>query len=324
MKWEISIAVVLFSFTLVAQVPESNLVLRLDYDSDFEITLGETATYEYQGGELTTDRFGIENSSCLFDEDHQKIVFEDFPCFEDEITISVWYKFESISFPNYPIVMLTNSDEFVLGETVHFGLTVANYDPKFGYYYINGGRSIGDFTGTTYDNEWHHLVGTASVTDGLEFYLDNVLVGVQDFNDQVLDNLNQILIGGGYADRFGDSSIDDIRVYNRVLESCEIESLFLEGANEVDCESIEETECATLSLVDDFSGERLRVYPNPSSEGSMSVEGYVDPKYKIINNFGQVLKVGVIDNSRIATDGLPSGIYVLVIDESATQLVLYR
>jgi len=319
MKW-IAIAFVLFSITLAAQVPEANLVLRLDYDNDFEITLGETATYEYQGGELTTDRFGVENNACSFDEDHQKIIFEDFPCFDDEVTISAWYKFESISFPNYPVVMFSNRDDFSGGQTIHFGLTVENYDPKFGFYYLQGGRNVGDFSGTTYDNEWHHLVGTASVSHGMKFYLDDVLVGTQDFTDQVLENLNRLLIGGGYADRFGDSSIDDVRVYNRVIEDCEIEALFLERESEVDCGEIEETQCTLLSSVAELSGEGLRVYPNPSSEGFINVEGYLNPKYQIINCLGQVIQAGLIDSNKITTVRLDHGIYTLIVDESPNRL----
>lgn len=310
------------AFALKAQIPESNLVFKLDYNESFMVNIGETSSYTYQGGFLSEDRYGIENNSCIFEADKQIVVFDEFPCFDKEITISLWLKYESFQSDRYPIIQLSNNDEFVYGETKHLGFEVHNDRTSLSYYNQVGGKIVADQDSLTYDGNWHHLLGTISDLNLLKFYIDNEYIGFKEFNNNTFEGINQIIIGGGYDGLFGNINIDDIRIYNRTLERCEIEALFYEKDSIINCEIIEETECnRTVSYIDSEL-QNSKIYPNPNNTGILNIESHKNGNYKLLNPRGQTVKKGINDNGQIVIRDLSSGIYFLLIDNLYYKLMI--
>lgn len=307
---------------LSAQVPETNLVFRLDYDANFSINVGETAIYDIQGGYLSEDRYDIQDNSCVFEADKQLVKFDEFPCLEQEITVSLWLKIESFQGDRYPIIQLSNSDEFTYGETIKFGFEVQNDKTAVGYYNQIGGRVIYDQDSVTYDNEWHHLLGTISDLNLIKLYIDNKFIGSQEFNNGTFESMDQIIIGGGYDGLFGHLSIDDIRIYNRSLERCEIESLFYEKDMTVDCEMAEEKLCGTTTSKVVANNEIVNIYPNPCKFGRIKINNYQDSKYRLFNIFGEEVKNGTIENNEISVHELSTGVYVIEVDNISQKVVL--
>jgi hypothetical protein len=80
------------------------------------------------------------------------------------------------------------------------------------------------------DNKWHNVVYVYSTSTGRKIYLDNVLVANCSSISFLEDTTNRFFIAGqdysrGAYNKFT-GSIDEVRVYNRVLSSSEISSLY--------------------------------------------------------------------------------------------------
>lgn len=322
MRYSLLAFALLVSFVAFGQLPESNLIFRLDYDESYTINYGETSSYDYQGGFLTPDRYGVSDNACGFEADKQNIVFDSFPCLEREITISLWLKFGSFQGDRYPIIKLTNRDDFVYGESSYFGFDVHNNKTALGYYTEVGGKLIYDDDSLTYDNEWHHLVGTISDLNLMKFYIDNQYIGFKEFDTGSLEDIDQILIGGGYDGLFGHISVDDIRIYNRSLERCEIESLFMEKDGEVDCDFVEELVCSSVVQTIDFDNVNSIVYPNPNSGGELNVKTNRDASYQIFNLTGEEILSGIVTEGPIDIGGFARGMYFVKVNNQTHKILV--
>ncbi len=322
MKNLITLVLIICYSISIAQLPEANLIFRLDYDNDFLINEGETAFYDSEGGVLSKDRFGIENNACTFNTEKQIVKFEEFLCIEKELTISLWIKFESFEGDRYPIVMLANKDEFIHGFTNKLGFEVHNSKTSLGYYNQTGGRIIYDHNNLSYDNQWHNLVGTISNESRIKMYVDNQYLGYHEFDIQTLDGLDQLIIGGGYDDLYGHLSIDDIRIYNRSLTLCEIDALYYEKDNIVDCDLVEEISCNGIVSVSEANSNKLKIYPNPVSNGIVTVEGVQSKAYQVFNQIGIEVERGTINTNQIILNKIPSGFYTLRIDGITKKLIV--
>jgi len=322
MKNGMTFILLIQAFISLAQMPESNLIFRLDYNQSFSINLGESSSFEYQGGFLSNDRYGEADQACTFEADKQQIIFEEFPCLDKEITISIWLKLESYQGDRYPIIQLVNNDEFILSQTRHFGLEVHNNRTSLGYYNETGGRIVYNQDSITYDNNWHHLLGTISELNLLKLYIDNEYIGYQDFSDGTFEGINQILIGGGYENLFGHMSIDDIRIYNRALERCEIEALFYEKDTIIDCEFVEETECSPIVSTNNIELQNTKIYPNPISGNILNIESHQNSTYQILNSVGQIITSGRTKDNTISIEGITPGIHFLQLDNIVHKIVI--
>jgi hypothetical protein len=194
-----------------------------------------------QGAVLCPDRNGVESAYC-FDGAADQIDVPSSSSLElyDSITVAAWTRPESVP-PARPygthahILSKSNNDYYGGGRNYQIDLT---RDPAFeaqGWFLFTGGTVGGCYTADSYSvSDWYHIVGVYD--DQLQerrIYVNGQLSQVCSTTTQtaVTPNDAPLVIGGfgEVASHFFhfDGAIDEVRVYNRVLDDTEVEALFL-------------------------------------------------------------------------------------------------
>lgn len=132
------------------------------------------------------------------------------PADENEFPYDV-YKISSGSSADYVIGMDNNGAAFSMYNTAPTGFTIS---------------TTGDYAG-----KWNHLAATHNSSNGaMEFFVNGVSVGTDTFSGTHRSGAGDLLIGacctGFGEDYLMNASIDDIRIYDRVLSVEEINSLY--------------------------------------------------------------------------------------------------
>ena len=161
------------------------------------------------GAEMVPDRDGNSDSACYFGgTDSISLEFYDFPV---PSTISVWIKTTDTA-----------------GNIAHWwyepsspatdDLDVGVYDGKVTLM-VKNGPSAADYSGSAVVNNdsWVHIAITSD-GESITFYADGVSDGNFSLNPDV--DSNSVVIGDNFS-----GTMDDLRIYNRVLNASEIEQL---------------------------------------------------------------------------------------------------
>lgn len=188
------------------------------------------------GASLTSDRFGNLNKAYSFDGIDDNIVLGDAPEFRmgaNDFAISLWVNYSATQQAN----IISKRD----GAGTNFNMYTISIlnDPQFGgasqnvWTFLRSSNSNDrDVNAGNLANAWHHIVLTHDYSDSSSIYVDGQFVGA-DLNpvSGVYDIIGQPLVLG-YASQsnsnFYNGSIDDIRIYNRQLNSSEVNALFIE------------------------------------------------------------------------------------------------
>ncbi len=137
----------------------------------------------------------------------------------DEITISAWICPDNLSSYN----AIYNIDAWITG-SVHFQV----FDDSIGL--AIGGGVNHDARAFTNPNHWYHVVGVysnANANGVTKCYVNGVEVYSEPVPQTVQINLTRAAhIGAWNTSRFFDGTIDDVRIYNRVLSEAEIGTLY--------------------------------------------------------------------------------------------------
>ena len=202
----------------------NGLIAEYDFNNNALDTSGENNHGIVNGATLTTDRFGNANSAYLFDGFNDNIEIANYTNMSptDGFTISAWIKTEnSLGSPIIYERLETN---------MGFGLRL-NDDGQL-MLLINGG----DQTIVSQDNldtgKWYHITGTYDINSGeLNLYIYGELVANAFYNspvDYTIEPRNSI---GAYGDNnsgaYFNGSIDDIKIYDRSLDSNEVDYIFM-------------------------------------------------------------------------------------------------
>lgn len=179
------------------------------------------------GARLTSDRFGNENSAYYFDGSTAYIeaTVSNMPAVENPQTISWWFMIDQVPVYNDSLgadnsISLVDSS---LGIGVQFGYRAAAYHTLGFDTWYWGGRTLLE-TKPPAVNEWHHCVYTYDGKTHI-FYLDGIQTATSTVKPQT-GTPNMLMLGnypGG--DQYFAGSLDDLRIYNRVLPLDEIKGL---------------------------------------------------------------------------------------------------
>lgn len=183
---------------------------------------------------LTTDRVGTANSAYYFNSSYSyiELPFSNVYNFAPggAFTISVWVlPDQGYSWPAQAVVVKSPPDPNYLASQWNYGTYILNYRAMGGY----GGNHVLNGTSTLSNPQcWYHLLQTYE-NGRWNMYVNGVLES---------SNLTQtrFILQDGYSKIFfgkkGDSDgdyykgkMDDVRIYNRVLNSAEIDALFREN-----------------------------------------------------------------------------------------------
>lgn len=219
-----------------ATLPTLNegLVANYPFNANAKDASENTNNGVVNGATLAVDRFGNDSSAYSFDGNNDCINISSLSNLQYKpITYSVWIKPASLKTNVTGTEMMT-----ILGR--YFGcnpnpmgcLTIFNQPSGE----IN---TMGYYTGDAYFssgikpqvNLWCHIVYTWDSNNNAKIYINGQLVRSATYNS--VSTLNTMFkIGAGLScngivdDRFFHGSIDDIRIYNRVLNENEVLSLY--------------------------------------------------------------------------------------------------
>lgn len=188
---------------------------------------------------------GIQGNGADFENDNSEYLQGTFSgvAHNDDITISAWVKLESWLSSNgfAGLVCMFHGNGTYWRESL-VRLIRYNGSNYLDFMHANGGEAelqyvwSGLTTGT-----WYHIVATMDygATNGLKLYINasNVATGNDSGATYATANKNIITIGADtdnagtpYSGRYFDGIIDEVTIWNRVLSSTEITTLYNSGA----------------------------------------------------------------------------------------------
>jgi hypothetical protein len=185
------------------------------------------------GATLTSDRFGAANSAYTFNGTTDDIEVADTTAISfansQSFSISLWLKTTSASTNMMPLLKyqyaVSGGYFFIMNHTAAGfcgGAGIASF--------VAGVGSPACAASPINDGAWHHLVAEfSSQSDTITLFLDGAAQARTGKPGSDISVAAPLLIGGlpGYYPYAG--SVDDVRIYNRVLAAAEIDSLFHEG-----------------------------------------------------------------------------------------------
>lgn len=182
----------------------------------------------------TTDRFGKANSAFSFDGSSSYIVVPDtkpLRLSNTDFTLNAWAKLASYTSPNILAKRLSPGPN----TGWQWSITNSNTDTTGLLSYGPGGGSINAFGKTVVSlYQWHMMTGVYNHIDKsfviyVDGLFDNETYGILPPNPDIATNLyigmddpSNTLSNGSFS-----GSMDDIRIYNRALNSKEVLALYV-------------------------------------------------------------------------------------------------
>ena len=220
---------------MAAKLRDDTVVLYLPFDEgkgeevkDLSKS-GKTGVLGGTGDDLPEWVEGKFGTALVFDGETNFVQIEDTADFSfvsdpGQITLAAWVKVlktatDQHSQNRQPIVMKGNSGQWEYALYIYdgglAGMSVWN----------NGGSGVAEPSGgpSIEDGEWHAVVGTFDSEDGVKVYVDGELVTQAVPNQNVPGNgTRNVFVGHREDGQFLNAIIDDVRIWNRVLEDDEI------------------------------------------------------------------------------------------------------
>jgi len=184
----------------------------------FNGTLGDatnqlTATSTVGRVIYTADRKGVANQAINFNGNYG-LDIPNVPL-ATNMSISVWVKTDMYAPENLPFVNSPQSFSLSQRENTY---QMAYWNGINGQYVVSG--NVG--------GKWHHIAATRT-DKALSFYMDGKLIGSSPTpaGSGPYSLVSEYLIGYGYNNgmQYWKGSLDDLRIYNRVLSSTELLNL---------------------------------------------------------------------------------------------------
>ena len=225
-------------------VPTNNLIAWYNFNGNtIDESLNGNNGVINGGITLSDDRFGNSSSSQLFD----GVPLTYLNCGNDimlnlsnggNLTASAWVKLDTAGSQMAVISKNSSFNQNVLGS---YMLTVNNGVPKFVLTNENGIPDwyvIADGVDTLDIDTWYFLTGIIdNLNSEIRMYINGSLTDTQPWGGTIDDNpSSNLLIGShfkaGFASEYMsnfDGVIDDIGLWDRVLDQCEIVDLYTSG-----------------------------------------------------------------------------------------------
>ncbi len=270
-------------------VPKDSLVGWWPFNGNANDESGNGNNGTVNGATLTFDKNGISNSAYSFNgsSDYISITyFNKLPISKISRTISVWMQPQiqadqwTLTAVAYGQGQLHNAFMFGLAKNM---VVVQSWGSGYGKNLFYN------------DSTWYHCVCTY-FNDSVKVYVNSKLVGSGSLYD--LDTKIGDLIFGGRVTKdlsFFNGKLDDIGIWNRALDSIEIQNLYNSNS---------------AGLNPSKSINTIVLYPNPVKD-VLTIQGIKDEtQFQITNTIGQVFIQGKFHN-QIDVSKINSGIYFL-------------
>lgn len=256
---------------------------------------------------LTTDRFGSADCAYYFNGTSDYIWVPAAPFTNYPFTINAWVYFEDIS-KSYIVGLgeIGSSDKAKLSiySTYSEGLRIGS---DGAWYYQSDSAYTSNIS-------WINVTATFDYDNAATFYINGVKHN---------DLYSEVFIGGtifplnntGFnigkhtgtgSSKYMKGKIDDLGLWNRALDTTEIQSLF------------------TMVGVEEISNSlKVSIYPNPASDfiSISSNQSLSEQEYNIFDPAGKVIKSGILQSNenRIDISNFSSGLYLLFVNGHPAQ-----
>lgn len=294
------------------------LIAQYDFSGDALDASGNNYNGTISGATLVNDRGGNPSSAYSFDGIDNRIEVAGFPTNYDHYSYCAWVKAQNLNLPDKGILMQVGTHVGQSANMVSFGLATTGTTDKFlGRHRADDGTYISAPSVNNIDLIWHFITTTYD-GDSLKLYIDGTMESFTLINTSA-PKIDTLLIGCGRTNAlpfgfFFEGVIDDIRIYNRELNECEIEELYT-GINP----------CTTG--IDEYNSSLINIYPNPSSDNFriIGIEKLKNVKsFEITSITGARVARRDIYSSVIDISSLDNGIYLFVIShENGTEKIRF-
>lgn len=216
-------------------IPRDGLIGEWLFSGNANDTSGYGHNGTVNGATLTIDRKGNYNSAYSFDGLDDYIEIGDY-CDMGllDMTISFWAKLQTTG----TYQGLVSKSSAVTGSSYRFGCVISNTNDKYLNFIIGarGGIQINSFSNSAFSGVWDHIICEYDRNSMIRIYINNVLQISSTLIDDIASNDMQSsfpLRFGAYNSNgtptfFAKGSLDDIRIYNRLLTIDEKSALYNE------------------------------------------------------------------------------------------------
>ena len=221
----------LIATTIQAQIPTNGLVAYYPFSGNAEDSSGNGNNGTNYGASLTTDRFGNANSAYSFNGINSVIVANNSNSLNfTNGSIAFWMQTGSTA----RMQPLKKGNFDATGE--QFAFLLQNTQVQFGAKYnsscvAGNGWYLLNTTNNYSDNIWH-LITSVVNNSTMYLYIDGKLSGtliVPNSNSDICNGNLHFGTSWNNDEAWYEGKMDDIRIYNRALDSAEIQALFHEG-----------------------------------------------------------------------------------------------
>jgi hypothetical protein len=206
--------------------PTNGLVGYWPFNGNANDESGNGNNGTVNGAALTTDRFGVANKAYSFDGVNDLILL---PADLSTYTISLWFNFSNLTNPFSEIYFYEDGSNSIVQNGNYIYIRKQNQSIA----------SVDLSTSSISPNVWHHIVVNynfnlntfdCKIDNSLVFSSNNTSGGA---SNNINDNIFQI--GGRQFNNtnFLHGFIDDIGIWNRALNDCEIQDLYNAQLNSV-------------------------------------------------------------------------------------------
>lgn len=282
-------AFILTTSIAFAQVPTNGLVGYWPFNGNANDASGNNINGVVNGTSLTTDRFGNSNAAYLFNGTSSVVTIPNSASFSTENwTVSAWYKTSNNGLQRITTKQLTQNGSNYMSIVMNNGLI-------YGTSWIGGSEIKSLDKQTSNDNTWHHVVYTRNTAKNKYYlYQDGILKDSITDTFGTLANSANFLTGSSFSGtQYWNGSLDDIRVYNRVLSQKEVYALYNEN---VCFKTISVSDTLRISMItglneltDHFG--TIKIFPNPTNDVLNISVSNPSPNYtiKITSSTSQTL-----------------------------------
>ncbi|MBP1664227.1 MAG: cell surface protein [Bacteroidetes bacterium] len=202
------------------------------------------------GATLSPDRFGKENKAYYFNGSNYITIdgIIDDLYNKESYSVTGWFKSAA---PEYKgTIFSLNKEKNIIGQNI----SMIVWENNLTYY--SDSITNSQYHLTPFDNNiWHFFALTFTKNQISRLYIDNNILHHTFISNNSITPNSMASIGqewdNDWTSDFFVGWIDDIRVYSRILNSSEINNLYME----------------TATKVENISKNNLYVYPNPANKG---------------------------------------------------------
>jgi len=299
----------LFANTVKAQIPTNGLVAYYPFSGNAKDSSGNGNNGTVNGATLTTDRFGNANSAYSFNGNGNYIEIPNSQTLNptSEISVSAWvYLNKYVDNQNFVSKAFTSQSLPYISYSLKMGGPENGLDPNNKAQFhlsINGVRTYIQSKDSIPILKWNLITGTY---DGnlMKIYINGIFEGSISIQGNISNyptnlSFGRWSIGVPNNPQYLNGKLDQVLIYNRALDSTEVQSLYHEGgyALPVSISNFEATKKQDIITVDWQTATEINT-------NKFIIQHSIDGNS--FTEIGNVIAIGTGANSYEFTDYKPS------------------